>query len=142
DAVDGAGGDDTIDLGTDGGFGAAGDHVADFGKSTGSGRDRVTGGSADEIVLLGDSVTNTATDATAAADVVNGRGGADRIFGDNVDSALEVSIGTVGGADTLFGGDGPDHVRGGPGPDRLNGGPGTDDCDGEAGADIETACEV
>ncbi len=114
--VAGAGGDDTIDLGTDGGFGAVGDHVPNFGQSVGSGRDRITGGAADEFVLAGDSVTSTATGATAADDVVNGRGGADLIFGDNVDSQLAATIGTVGGADTLGGGDGDDRLRGAPAP--------------------------
>ncbi|WP_425574719.1 calcium-binding protein, partial [Nonomuraea africana] len=141
----GNGGNDLLDLGTDGGFAAIGDHNINDpagGRATGSGRDRIIGGSADDF-LVGDSAVVDATVTSASHDVISGRGGNDALFGDNTDFDVTASVGTAGGNDLLDGGDGIDTLRAGPRNDFLDGGPGTpDDCDGEAGIDAATRCEI
>ncbi|MCZ0985090.1 hypothetical protein O1M54_04110 [Streptomyces diastatochromogenes] len=51
-------------------------------------------------------------------------------------------MGTAGGDDLLFGGDGADTLKAGPRNDFLDGGSGAPDtCDGETGIDIAIRCE-
>ncbi|MFI6005772.1 calcium-binding protein [Streptomyces sp. NPDC051366] len=137
--VTGAGGDDVIDLGVDGAFGAWGDHFAG-GTAVGSGNDHITGGTGGETVLAGDSSLANPAGSTAGNDVIDGRGGDDHIFGDNRDWSQ--TLGTAGGNDTIRGGAGDDFLRGGPAGDALNGNAGTDDCDGEGGTDSGLNCEA
>ncbi|GAA2692938.1 hypothetical protein GCM10010412_084180 [Nonomuraea recticatena] len=141
----GNGGNDLLDAGTDGGFAAIGDHNINDpagGRATGSGGDRIIGGSADDF-LVGDSTVVDATVTSAGHDVISGRGGNDALFGDNTDFDVTRSVGTAGGNDLLDGGDGGDTLRAGPRNDLLDGGPGTpDDCDGEAGIDAAARCEI
>jgi Ca2+-binding RTX toxin-like protein len=142
DAI-GSGGDDVLDLGADGGFLVFGDHnISDpaGGGVIGAGDDEITGGSNDEI-LVGDSST-VAFAANAGSDLIDGYGGNDRVFGDNVDFFATATFGVAGGEDALTGGTGDDTLRAGPGDDGLDGGGHTDDCDGEAGADSFTKCET
>lgn len=141
--VSGDGGDDTLDLGPDGGAFAIGDHNTFNAGSTatGAGNDRITGGSTSEPFLIGDSSADNVTDA--GSDVIEGRNGNDTLFGDNVDVEATGTVGTAGGADVLFGGNGGDVLRAGPVNDLLNGGPQSDDCDGEAGnGDVAVQCET
>jgi hypothetical protein len=96
----------TVDLGTPGGDGEAGENDdlrADVEQVTGGGGDdRLTG--------------------TGAANTLNGGGGKDRLAGGD-------------GLDLLNGGDGDDMLDGGPGEDALFGGAGADALDGGVGAD-------
>ncbi|MEU6167175.1 calcium-binding protein [Streptomyces tanashiensis] len=140
----GNGDDDIIDLGTDGGLFAIGDHnIGDpqGGQATGAGNDRITGGTADDT-LIGESSVGDATQTFAGHDVIDGRGGNDHLFGDNVNFDGDASVGTAGGRDQLHGGTGDDAILAGPANDLLDGGANTDSCDGEAGNhDIALRCE-
>jgi Ca2+-binding RTX toxin-like protein len=140
----GSGGADILDVGPDGGA-AVGDHNtgAPGSSATGAGDDRIIGGSANEQFLVGDSSADNVTDA--GNDAIDGEGGTDSLFGDNIGAQVLQTVGTVGGADELRGGDADDTLRAGPGDDSLDGGRHTtaDDCDGEAGAgDKAKRCEV
>jgi Ca2+-binding RTX toxin-like protein len=144
-SVNGSGGDDILDLGTDGGVAAIGDHNVNDpagGPATGSGNDRIIGGSSGEV-LIGDSSIADASVTTAGNDFLEGRGGEDTVFGDNTDFDASMSVGEAGGTDWTNGGSGVDSLKGGPNNDFLNGGAGRpDSCDGEAGTDAAIGCEA
>jgi hypothetical protein len=60
----------------------------------------------------------------------------------NVNTDGTATVGSAGGMDRLFGGNGGDALRAGPANDFLDGGLQTDDCDGEAGnGDVAVRCE-
>jgi Ca2+-binding RTX toxin-like protein len=142
-AAHGSGGNDLIDLGADGGFGAVGDHNTFEPGSTaaGAGSDRIRGGSASEQLLIGDSSADNVTEA--GDDEIEGRGGDDLLFGDNIKTVELTTNGTIGGEDQLDGNAGNDTLRAGPANDSLDGDGGTDDCDGEAGSeDRASHCEL
>ncbi|MGW8367007.1 calcium-binding protein, partial [Streptomyces wedmorensis] len=144
-AAHGAGGDDLIDLGTDGGFFALGDHNINDpagGPATGAGHDRILGGTGDEL-LVGDSSVGSTPVTAAGHDTLEGRGGADTLFGDNVNFDADTTVGSAGGHDVLRGGEADDRILAGPGNDRLDGGAATDHCDGQTGPfDSATQCET
>ncbi|MEU6867704.1 hypothetical protein ABZ924_31455 [Streptomyces sp. NPDC046876] len=144
DGARGAGGDDIIDLGADGGIFAIGDHnigEAQGGQATGAGNDRITGGTADDF-RYGDSSVGDASQTSAGRDVIDGRGGNDYLFGDNVNFNGDTTVGTAGGRDKLKGNTGNDTIFAGPANDLLDGGADTDSCDGEAGNhDVAVRCE-
>ena len=138
--MSGAGGNDVLDLGADGGISAIGDHLnVRTGNVTGAGNDTVTGGSSDDV-LVGDSSNGPGNEA--GNDRLVGNGGNDRVFGDNVDLESTTTAGPAGGDDFLDGGVGDDTLRAGPRNDQLDGGPNTDDCDGESGVDSASDCEI
>lgn len=141
----GSGGDDVVDLGTDSGFFALGDHNIGnptTGTAIGAGDDMLMGGSASDI-LVGDSSSPDTGVTEAGDDVIKGGGGNDTLFGDNSNYDLTMSVGTVSGEDKLKGSEGDDTLRAGPGDDDLSGGRDTDDCDGEAGTgDKANHCEA
>ncbi|WP_264211859.1 M10 family metallopeptidase [Leisingera thetidis] len=87
---------------------------------SGSGRDRVTGNSADNSIRT-----------QAGNDTVNGRGGNDTIKGGSGHDKLSGSFGD----DKLIGGAGGDQLFGGSGRDRLEGSDGSDGLYGEEGTD-------
>ena len=118
----------------------------------GDGIDQFFGGSGADSISTGDG-GNAGT-----AQVVQGQGGPDTIFGSPQDDVLNGSQGQDelhggngndvlnGGrsGDTLFGDAGDDQLFGGPDRDTLDGGAGTDDCNG-GGATNDTAtatCET
>lgn len=121
DSCIGGGGDDSIQLGTDGGVWAAGDHVGN--RTTtfeGDGNDFIVGGVGHPVgeMLFGDNVVlgvvGQALPSPAAGagnDILRGRTGVDALFGQG-------------------------------GTDRLNGGAEEDGCDTEAGIDIAISCEI
>jgi Ca2+-binding RTX toxin-like protein len=94
------------------------------------------------------------TDGTPGRDFIDGKGGADRIFGGAGDDVLwgdafpgdaardrvdggpgDDTIYGGGGADVLLGGPGGDYLEGNSGADRLDGGPGDDEIRGDQGND-------
>ena len=86
---------------------------------------------------------NDASVTVAGADAIEGRGGDDTIFGDNVNFDGDTSVGTAGGGDSIEGGAGADTIKAGPGADWLDGGAGSpDNCNGQAGADAAQGCET
>ncbi|MCA1727462.1 MAG: hypothetical protein LC722_07375 [Actinobacteria bacterium] len=89
--------------------------------------------------MIGDNAANQVTEA--GDDRLEGGGGADTLFGDNVALDETTLVGTVGGADDLSGNEGEDTLRAGPGDDRLDGGPEFDRCAGDGGTDAATECE-
>ena len=96
-------GDDTLNSGASGSFGAV-----------------LDGGDGDDTIL-GSELNDTAVGG-AGADVINGYGGADDIDGESGDDEI------VGGSgdDTLKGGSGRDLLTPGTGKDQVNGGTGFD----------------
>lgn len=118
-AVDGGGGDDTLQAG-DGADVLSGGDGRDR-LEPGNGNDSVSGGSGDDTVNGGpgsDIVLGGLGD-----DIVNGGPGHDTVCGD-------------AGSDTISGGDGHDCASGGDGDDTINGGAGDDTIHGDAGADF------
>ena len=91
----GAGGNDFIDPGPDGGSDAIGDHNS-FGSAVGTGNDIIIGGSADDY-LVGDSSPNVGERSHDGRQRRHlGGGGNDVIFGDHTIFGDE-TFGTVGG---------------------------------------------
>ncbi len=144
DAISGDGGNDHIE----------GDNGSDT-LSGGDGQDDVIGGTSPLALAPG----HTTTDVTDVGDAaINGDAGADYLIGDNgsithpldaegnwaisqadgsfLRSALLLDRLTVGGADTMSGGDGNDRMWGGIGNDTMDGGVGDDYMEGNLGSDI------
>jgi len=129
------GGADTVLLGRGGndalqGFELTGNLTA-FG---GSGNDTVYGGSGADWIngdghYAGDTVS--ADGANGGADYIDGGDGNDHIFGNSQFAAL----GSVDGADRIFGGGGADYINGNAGDDAIFGGDGSDGLYGGAGND-------
>ncbi len=132
-AATGAGGNDYIDLGPDGGGFVIGDNNSDTGSEIGAGNDVIVGGGAAGI-LVGDNSPGIGYSATGAGnDVISGFGGNDTIFGDSSADAVS-ALGPYGANDDLDGGGaGNDVLKAGPGNDALDGGVDTDGCEGESG---------
>lgn len=136
-------GDDSIDLGTDGGAGeeadgGSGNDTITAASTTGrvyivgrAGNDSITGGSGnDQLYGQGVNYNGVGTDGI---DIIYGGAGNDLIAGDTIGS------GDGGyGADTLFGESGDDNIYGGAGDDAIYGGSSGSNGDaifGEVGAD-------
>jgi Ca2+-binding RTX toxin-like protein len=100
----------------------------------------ISGGSTDDALAGYRSTGGTVTEA--GADVIEGRGGNDTVFGDNINFEGTATIGTVGGQDRLMGDTGNDTLFGGPANDSLDGGANTDSCNGEDGTDTFAKCEL
>src|SRR5215208_1628720 len=140
--VNGAGGDDLIDLNS---------VAAGFQSITrpatligGSGIDSLAGGDGNDSILGGDQADLIF--GNEGDDTILGQGGNDAIFGSAGEDSLLGGAGDdnlVGGPnidgdgdDTLLGEDGNDRLSGGGGSDSLIGGNGNDDLFGELGNDI------
>jgi Ca2+-binding RTX toxin-like protein len=137
----GSGGDDLIDLGSDGGRFAIGDNNSGTGDVIGAGNDTLRGGNADDT-LFGDGSPGLGATATGAGDdTLVGFGGSDTLLGDNSADGV-TTLGPDGGRDALLGGAGEDVLKAGPNDDSLDGGSNSDRCDGEAGTDTAANCEV
>lgn len=108
----------------------------------------ITGTSGADLVDGTNTVAGQLT-ATAAADIINGLGGKDTLYGLGGDDAISGGAGrdklygggdndTLNGnrgSDKLFGGNRDDDLSGGRGKDRLKGGTGDDTLDGGRGKD-------
>ena len=119
EACVGEGGDDSIQMGTDGGVWAAGDHMGSAtGSIEGDGNDFIRGGV--------------------------GHPDGEQLFGDSVDIGGSGVPNPAAGAgnDILRGRQGSDALLGQGGADRLNGGAEDDACDTEAGIDTAISCEI
>ncbi|MEW5249958.1 hypothetical protein [Microbulbifer discodermiae] len=139
DLIYGSSGADVIEggLGSDNLYGEGGDDIfrltpGDTGADTyrgGEGRDTLMGTASDDIftfsVFAGD----------ARVEVIDGRGGSDKIVGTNANNTLDfsatelVGIARIDGAagnDAVYGTSGADTIIGGPGSDYLSGGDGDD----------------
>jgi Ca2+-binding RTX toxin-like protein len=117
------------------------DGSAGEGDSIGADIERITGGTADDVIDGGQA--NDVLDGGPGADRMRGLEGADVVEGGPVDGAADSLSGGMGadslsggpGADSLDGDDGADALRGGGGSDRLDGGAGSDTLEGEADGD-------
>jgi Ca2+-binding RTX toxin-like protein len=146
----GAGGNDYIDLGTEGGIIAIGDHALTYipglivsATAIGAGNDVIIAGSAGERLIGDSSVGPEGLAIGAGNDTIDGFGGDDRMLGDNAfHPAIGGTAGTSGGNDVLDGGTGNDALQSGPANDVLDGGATTDDCNGENGMDTAVNCET
>jgi Ca2+-binding RTX toxin-like protein len=103
--------------------GRADDGSAGEGDDVGADVERVTGGTADDVLDGGPG--SDVLDGGPGSDMLRGLEGADALMGGDVDGA----------ADALSGGPGPDALNGGPGPDRLQGDDGDDGLRGGGDAD-------
>jgi serralysin len=135
DSLDGAGGNDTLvgGAGNDTLKGGTGNDTADYSGHGGALTVRLgttatqnTGAAGSDVLSGIESATggagNDSLTGSAAANLLQGGGGADKLAG-------------LGGNDTLLGGAGSDNLRAGDGADLLSGGAARDVLRGNAGAD-------
>ena len=112
--------------------GRPGDGSAGEGDNVASDVERITGGTADDVLAGGPQ--NDVIAGGPGSDRLGGLDGADTLEGGATDGGIDVLAGGPG-PDSLSGGPGGDGLAGGAGDDSLQAGGGGDRIDGEAGAD-------
>ncbi|WP_193166298.1 beta strand repeat-containing protein [Microbulbifer hainanensis] len=148
-AIDGAAGNDTIygsstadkivgGVGSDKLYGGAGDDV--FVHTAGdSGYDRYEGGEGEDT-LLGtdgdDEFRFSVFSGNASVEVIDGRGGSDRIVGSSANNTLDFRGTTLVDIAEIDAGTGNDTVYGSAAADVITGGTGSDNLYGEDGNDV------
>lgn len=144
DVLNGGPGNDTLvwtnDDGSDTINGDAGDDTFDVAGSPIQGDAFLLEPNGARVRLTRVNLRRSVLDTSAERIHINGLGGSEFVLEDgDVGELTRLSVDGGGGADTIFGTDGPDVISGGPGNDTLSAGAGDDRIAGDGGDDTINA---